>query len=77
MQTAQDGNVPGGLLKPDLSAAVDACDDWVEAQMATFNAALPQPYRAASSLDQRIALLKLVLDRRQQRFLDRLKTPAP
>lgn len=78
MQDAGKGSVPDGMLKPDLSAAVDAADDWVEANLSAFNTSLPQPFRAAATLDQKIALLELVLARRQKRFLARqVAAPAP
>lgn len=51
---------PGAVTKPDFRAAVDAVDDWVEANAASFNTALPQPYRGAASAAQKAALLAAV-----------------
>lgn len=31
----------GGITKPQLKAAVDATDDWIETNTAAFNSALP------------------------------------
>ncbi len=52
--------VPGSVVKAEFRAAVDACDDWIEANAAAFNAALPQPYRGAASSAQKAALLAAV-----------------
>lgn len=58
---------PGSLLgitKPDLKAAVDAADDWLETNQASFNTALPQPFRGAASVGQKTFLLCYVAMRR-------------
>lgn len=60
---------PPNILKAGLRAAVDAADDWVETNAASFNTALPQPFRGAASVDQKIALLQFVPLRRYNRFL--------
>lgn len=60
-------NWPGsltGITKPDLKAAVDATDDWLEANSTSFNSALPQPFRGAASLPQKTFLLCYVAMRR-------------
>ena len=60
-------NWPGslaGITKPDLKAAVDATDDWLEANQTSFNSALPQPFRGAASLPQKTFLLCYVAMRR-------------
>lgn len=54
--------------KPDLAAAVAAVDDWVEANTAAFNAALPQPFRSTATPTQKTALLAYVLWRRAGRL---------
>lgn len=51
---------PGSILKADLRAAVNAVDDWVEANAAAFNTALPQPFRGAATAEQKAALLSYV-----------------
>ena len=53
-------NWPGvfaGITKPDLKAAVDATDDWIEANSTSFNTALPQPFRSNASAPQKTFLL--------------------
>lgn len=55
---------PSGITKADLLAAVNATDDWVEANQVSFNTALPQPFRGAASPQQKAALLAFVLRRR-------------
>jgi hypothetical protein len=60
-------NWPGvfaGITKPDLKAAVDATDDWVEANSASFNTALPQPFRSNATTPQKTFLLCYVAMRR-------------
>ena len=51
---------PGSISKADLRAAVNAVDDWVEANAAAFNTALPQPFRGAATAEQKAALLSYV-----------------
>lgn len=53
-----------GVNKPELRAALDAIDGWVEANAASFNAAIPLPARTALSAKQKARLLMLVLQRR-------------
>lgn len=53
-----------GLTKAELRAAVDAVDDWVNANAASFNAALPQPARSALTAGQKARLLAAVAVRR-------------
>ncbi len=52
------------VTKPELAAAVAATDDWIEANSAAFNAALPQPFRGAATVPQKVWLLALVAMRR-------------
>jgi len=51
---------PGTVVKADFRAAVNATDDWIEANSAAFNSALPQPYRGAASTGQKAALLAAI-----------------
>jgi hypothetical protein len=55
---------PGAITKTDLRAAVDAADAWVDANAASFNAALPQPARGGLTNRQKSALLTYVVQRR-------------
>lgn len=50
--------------KPDLRAAVDAIDDWVNANAASFNTAIPQPARGALTAKQKARLLMMVVKKR-------------
>ena len=52
------------LLKPDLRAAINAIDNWIVANQASFNAAIPQPARATLTVDQKTELFMRVMARR-------------
>jgi hypothetical protein len=54
----------GGVTKTQLRDAVDATDDWIEANQTSFNAALPQPFRGSANLAQKTFLLCYVAMRR-------------
>ncbi len=58
------GETYGTLLKPDLRAAVDAVDSWVNANTASFNAALPEPAKTQLDARQKALLLMAVVQRR-------------
>jgi len=47
-----------------IKAAVDAADDWADANAAAFNTALPTPFRTTASLGQKTALLAYVILKR-------------
>jgi hypothetical protein len=60
-------NWPGsltGVTKAELRAAIDATDDWIDANQASFNTALPQPFRSAASTPQKTFLFCYVAMRR-------------
>lgn len=57
----RQGLSPGGVSKPELRAAVDAMDDWIEDNQVSFNTALPLPYRSDATTVQKIELFALVL----------------
>lgn len=59
------GTGPDGVNKPDLRAAVDAIDAWVDANQASFNTAIPQPARGQLTAAQKSLLLMFVVMRRQ------------
>ena len=50
------GEVYSGMLKGDLRAAVDATDDWIEANQASFNTALPEPFKSNATAQQKTRL---------------------
>ena len=54
----------GALTKADLRAAVNAVDDWIDANSAAFNSAIPQPARAELTNQQKLSLFLRVLRRR-------------
>ena len=56
------------VTAPELRAAVDATDDWIEANQAGFNAALPQPFRGAATTAQKTFLFCYVAMRRAGRL---------
>lgn len=53
-----------GLIKPDLSAAINAADQWIEDNQASFNAALPLPFRTTATLTQKTLIFAYVAFRR-------------
>lgn len=58
------GDFPGGLLKAEIRAAVDASDDWVDDNSASYNSALPLAFRSAATASQKARLLTLVVGKR-------------
>jgi hypothetical protein len=54
----------GGMTKADLRAAVDATDQWIEDNGATYNLSLPQPARGALTATQKTLLFCFVAMRR-------------
>lgn len=59
-------NWPGsiGVTKTELKAALDATDDWIESNQASFNSALPQPFRGSATTPQKTFLFCYVAMRR-------------
>ena len=53
-----------GLTKAQLRAAVDATDQWVEDNSASFNTALPVAVRTALTAKQKAILFSIVSLRR-------------
>lgn len=54
----------GGVTKAQLREAVNATDDWIEANQTSFNNALPVPFRTSASLVQKTFLFCYVAMRR-------------
>ncbi len=48
------------LTKADIKAAVDATDDWIDDNQASFNTALPNPFKTTATLDQKTLLFVIV-----------------
>lgn len=53
-----------GVTKADLLAAVNAVDQWIDDNSASFNSAIPQPARSALTTQQKADLFLRVLRRR-------------
>lgn len=53
--------IPG---RQDIQAAVNAIDEWVEANIGSFNAVIPEPARSGLTAKQKAKLLKLVVGKR-------------
>lgn len=56
------------LTKPQLLAAVNAADQWVEDNQTSYNQALPAAFRNTATLTQKALLLCLVIMRRVGRL---------
>lgn len=52
------------LTKPDLAAAVSAADTWADTNAASYNSALPLPFRTTATSQQKAILLALVAMKR-------------
>src|SRR5262245_48275747 len=61
--TNREGEIDS-LNRADLRAAINATDDWVVANAASFNSALPQPARGTLTAPQKALLLSYVVRRR-------------
>lgn len=64
MRDSSFGQSIGAITKADLRAAVDALDNFLDANAAAINAAIPQPARAELTTKQKAHLLMLVISRR-------------
>lgn len=56
------GRIP--VTKTELRAAVDATDQWIEDNQASFNTALPQPFRGAATAPMKTLMFCYVAMRR-------------
>lgn len=64
MHDLSAANIASALLKQDMKDAVANIDAWVESNQASFNAALPVPYRNGASAADKARLLALVVMKR-------------
>lgn len=55
-----EGICPPDVPKAACRAAVDAADTWVDANAASYNLALPQPFRGAASQKTKALLLAYI-----------------
>jgi len=53
-----------GVNKADLRSAINASDQWMEDNKASFNAAIPQPAKSALTAQQKALLLQFVAAKR-------------
>ena len=53
-----------GVTKPDLQAAIDATDQWIEDNQSTFNSAIPVAARTAMNTNQKTLMFCFVAMRR-------------
>lgn len=53
-----------GLNKPDVQAAINAIDDWIETNQSAINNAFPQPFKGTATLQQKALVLAYVTMRR-------------
>ena len=64
-QWMRDNLEMASFSKAELRAALDATDNWIQAQDASYNAALPQPFRGAATAKQKTLLFCYVAMRRE------------
>ncbi len=60
----QDNADDTAFTKTELRAAVDATDDWIEANQASYVAVLPAPFRTQSTSEQKVMLFSYVTAKR-------------
>lgn len=60
LRAYQELNSTANLTKDDIKAAVDATDDWIDDNQASFNTALPNPFKTTATLDQKTILFVIV-----------------
>lgn len=66
-KNGQEAGTPFGLSKPELLAAINAIDDWVNANAAAFNTAIPQPARGVLTAARKARLLAFVAMKRYEK----------
>ena len=64
MRESSNAHEPLELTKSELRAAVNAIDQWVQDNVAPFNAAIPLPARSALTAKQKARLFFAVAGRR-------------
>lgn len=58
------GLCPGDQLKAAMLAVIDAVDDWVENNQASYNTALPAAFRSSASAEVKALVLFYVVRKR-------------
>lgn len=64
VESMKDGGWTSPITKTDLRAAINAIDDWVDANAVSFNTSIPQPAREQLTAKQKARLLMWVIKRR-------------
>lgn len=57
-------DVGDSTVRNAILVAVDDVDDWIDANQASYNAALPEPFKTWSTTRQKAAVLAFVLHER-------------
>ena len=60
----QDNADDTPFTKDELRAAVDATDEWIEANQTSYVATLPAPFRTQSNPEQKVQLFTYVTAKR-------------
>lgn len=60
----QAGLCPGDVNKPNLRAAVNAADSWIEDNQGSYNTALPTPFKTSADTATKTLLFCYVAMRR-------------
>ena len=63
-QWMRENRTPTAFSKTDLQGAVNATDDWIEANVSSFNQALPAGFRSSATIGQKYEIFAYVLMRR-------------
>lgn len=50
----------GAVNKPDLRAAIDATDAWIDSNAASYNTALPEPFKSTATAQEKTILFCFV-----------------
>lgn len=74
-ETSDLGEPLGALLKTDILPAVNAMDDWRQANAASANSAIPQPARAQLTQAQKSRLMTLIFYEAYQADATLLEAP--
>ena len=57
---SQRREATGGISKSDLFAAIEATDDWIDANQASFNQALPEAFRTGATQAMKTMLFCII-----------------
>ena len=63
-ESSSDHDHLGDMLKVDLRAVVNAVDQWIDDNAASFNNALPQPGQTELTTKQKVKIFVEVAERR-------------